>query len=295
MGQKTHPIGFRLGGVQDWHAHWFASRAQDYRRLIGEDQSIRSLIEERYGESGAISKVEIERGPQDLVVTINTARPGIIIGRGGQRVDELRGDLEKLTEKRARLNIQEVRQPELDAALVGRSVAEQIERRVAYRRAVRLAMQRTMQAGARGVKIVVAGRLGGAEIARTDKQMMGRIPLHTLRAEIDFAISVARTTFGTVGVKVWIYRVDVIPTAENLRTRSMARLSLGTSPQTQGGRGGGRTHEITAAPDQDEVAKPAEDVVPVPEVSEADADAASETTAQAADAEAPEVEEKDES
>ncbi len=235
MGQKTHPIGFRLGGVQDWRAHWFASKASDYRRLTEEDQKIRGLINDRYAESGAISRVEIERGAQDLVVTINTARPGIIIGRGGTRVDELRSDLEKLTEKRSRLNIQEIRQPELDATLVGQSIAEQLERRVAYRRAVRLAMQRTMQSGAQGIKIVVAGRLGGAEIARTDKQKEGRTPLHTLRAQIDFAVSEAKTTFGVIGIKVWIYTGDMIPSAENLRARSMARLSLGATPEGQAG------------------------------------------------------------
>jgi small subunit ribosomal protein S3 len=238
MGQKTHPIGFRLGGVQDWRAHWFASKASDYRRLTEEDQKIRGLINDRYAESGAISRVEIERGAQDLVVTINTARPGIIIGRGGTRVDELRGDLEKLTEKRSRLNIQEVRQPELDATLVGQSIAEQLERRVAYRRAVRLAMQRTMQSGALGIKVVVAGRLGGAEIARTDKQKEGRTPLHTLRAQIDFAVSEAKTTFGVIGIKVWIYTGDMIPSAENLRARAQSRLSLGANQEGQGGQGG---------------------------------------------------------
>lgn len=238
MGQKTHPIGFRLGGVQDWRAHWFASKGSDYRKLTEEDQKIRGLINGRYAESGAISRVEIERGAQDLVVTINTARPGIIIGRGGTRVDELRGDLEKLTEKRSRLNIQEIRQPELDATLVGQSIAEQLERRVAYRRAVRMAMQRTMQTGALGIKVVVAGRLGGAEIARTDKQMEGRTPLHTLRAQIDFAVSEAKTTFGVIGIKVWIYTGDMIPSAENLRARSMARLSMGASPQGQDGEDG---------------------------------------------------------
>jgi len=237
MGQKTHPIGFRLGGVQDWRAHWFASKASDYRRLTEEDQKIRGLIQDRYAESGAISRVEIERGAQDLVVTINTARPGIIIGRGGTRVDELRGDLEKLTEKRSRLNIQEIRQPELDATLVGQSIAEQLERRVAYRRAVRLAMQRTMQSGALGIKVVVSGRLGGAEIARTDKQKEGRTPLHTLRAQIDFAVSEAKTTFGVVGVKVWIYTGDMIPSAENLRARAQSRLSLGASQEGQGAQG----------------------------------------------------------
>ena len=240
MGQKTHPVGFRLGGVQDWRAHWFANKASDYRRLTEEDHEIRSLIRTRYAESGAISRVEIERGAQDLVVTINTARPGIIIGRGGTRVDELRADLEKLTEKRARLNIQEIRQPELDATLVGESIAEQLERRVAYRRAVRLAMQRTMQSGALGIKVVVAGRLGGAEIARTDKQKEGRTPLHTLRAQIDFAVSEAKTTFGVIGIKVWIYTGDMIPSAENLRARSMARLSLGESQEGQGQASGER-------------------------------------------------------
>jgi small subunit ribosomal protein S3 len=241
MGQKTHPIGFRLGGVMDWQAHWFAHRGSEYKKLTAEDHGIRTLINKQFGESGAISKIEIERGPQDLVVTINTARPGIIIGRGGQRVDELRGELEKMTEKRARLNIQEVRQPELDSVLVGRSIAEQLERRVAYRRAVRLAIQRTLQSGALGIKVVVSGRLGGADIARTDKQMEGRVPLHTLRAEIDYAVSEANTTFGTIGIKVWIYQGDIVPTAENLRARSMARLSLGTAPEQQRGRneGGG--------------------------------------------------------
>ena len=240
MGQKTHPIGFRLGGVQDWRAHWFANKASDYRRLTEEDQEIRSLIRTRYAESGAISRVEIERSAQDLVVTINTARPGIIIGRGGTRGDELRADLEKLTEKRARLNIQEIRHPELDATLVGEAIAEQLERRVAYRRAVRLAMQRTMQSGALGIKVVVAGRLGGAEIARTDKQKEGRTPLHTLRAQIDFAVSEAKTTFGVIGIKVWIYTGDMIPSAENLRARSMARLSLGESQKGQGQASGER-------------------------------------------------------
>ena len=233
MGQKTHPIGFRLGGVQDWRAHWFASKASDYRYLTEEDQAIRTLIDGRYAESGAISRVEIERGAQDLVVTINTARPGIIIGRGGTRVDDLRADLEKLTQKRSRLNIQEIRQPELDAILVGQAIAEQLERRVAYRRAVRLAMQRTMQSGALGIKVVVSGRLGGAEIARTDKQKEGRTPLHTLRAQIDFAVSEAKTTFGVIGIKVWIYTGDMIPSASNLRARSMARVSLGVARENQ--------------------------------------------------------------
>ena len=244
MGQKTHPIGFRLGGVKDWQAHWFAAKASDYRALTLEDQAIRRAIQERYGDSGAIARVEIERGPQDLVVTINTARPGIVIGRGGQRVDELRGDLERLTGKRARLNIQEMRQPELDASLVARNVAEQLERRIAYRRALRLTMQRTMQSGALGIKVKVSGRLGGAEIARTDGAMEGRIPLHTLRADVDFAIAEARTTFGQIGVKVWIYKGDVMSSDEAIRARVLDRMTAGPGPSTgRAGRGRARPAE----------------------------------------------------
>jgi len=269
LGQKTHPIGFRLGGVKDWQAHWFAPKASDYRALTLEDQQIRRAIRERYGDSGAIARVEIERGPQDLVVTINTARPGIVIGRGGQRVDELRGDLEKLTGKRARLNIQEVRQPEMDASLVARNVAEQLERRVAYRRALRLTMQRTMQAGARGIKIIVSGRLGGAEIARTDGAMEGRVPLHTLRADIDFAISEARTTFGQIGVKVWIYKGDIMSSDDAIRARVLDRMTTGPAAG-RGGRGRGRPSgggrqpgrrgqaAATRAPAEPKAGKPAE-------------------------------------
>lgn len=213
MGQKTHPIGFRLGISVPWQARWFAARGTAYAALAIEDQKIREMIKARYEESGGISKVEIERGPQELVVSIHTARPGIVIGRGGTRVDELRADLEKLTGKRARLNIQEIRQPELDAYLVARNVAEQLERRVAFRRAMRQSVTRTMQAGAEGIKLICSGRLGGAEIARAEKAMDGRVPLHTLRANIDFAIAEAATTFGRIGVKVWIYKGEVTSTA----------------------------------------------------------------------------------
>ena len=215
MGQKTHPIGFRLGISIPWQARWFAARGPAYSALAIEDQRIREMIKARYEESGGISKTEIERGPQELIVSIHTARPGIVIGRGGTRVDELRADLEKLTGKRARLNIQEIRQPELDAYLVARNVAEQLERRVAFRRAMRQSVTRTMQAGAEGIKLICSGRLGGAEIARAEKAMDGRVPLHTLRANIDFAIAEAATSFGRIGVKVWIYKGEVTSTAES--------------------------------------------------------------------------------
>jgi small subunit ribosomal protein S3 len=213
LGQKTHPIGFRLGISIPWQARWFAARGPAYSALAIEDQKIREMIKARYEESGGISKTEIERGPQELIVSIHTARPGIVIGRGGTRVDELRADLEKLTGKRARLNIQEIRQPELDAYLVARNVAEQLERRVAFRRAMRQSVTRTMQAGAEGIKLICSGRLGGAEIARAEKAMDGRVPLHTLRANIDFAIAEAATTFGRIGVKVWIYKGEVTSSA----------------------------------------------------------------------------------
>ena len=183
------------------------------------------MINKKYSEDAAIAKVEIERDTDEMVVSVHTARPGIIIGRGGARVDQLKEDLEKLTSKKARLNIQEVRQPELVAKLVGESIAEQIERRVAYRRAIKMAMQRTMQSGAKGIKVVISGRLGGAEIARTDKQKEGRTPLHTLRAQIDYAVSEAKTTYGIIGIKVWVYTGDMIPSAENLRARSLQRMS----------------------------------------------------------------------
>ena len=179
MGHKTHPIGFRLGVVKDWHSRWFAGNSKDYSAQVIEDIRVRDVIKTRYAEAG-ISRVEIERSAQDLTVNVHTARPGIVIGRGGQRVDELRKAVEAVTGgKRVRLNVLEIRQPELDAFLVARNVADQLERRVMFRRATRQAVMRSMQAGAKGIKVMVSGRLGGAEIARREKVMDGRVPLHT--------------------------------------------------------------------------------------------------------------------
>lgn len=209
MGQKTHPIGFRLGISKDWQSRWFASKPEEYRDLVKQDVEVRDIILSRYPDAG-ISKVEIERG-NDVVITIHTARPGIVIGRGGQRVEELRKELEQKSARRARLNVQEIRQPELDAYLVGRNIAEQLERRVAFRRAIRQTVLRTMQAGALGIKVLISGRLGGADIARREKAMEGRVPLHTLRADIDYAIAEAATEFGRIGIKVWIYKGDIVP------------------------------------------------------------------------------------
>ena len=210
MGHKTHPIGFRLGVIKGWQSRWFAGNGKDYSAQVVEDWRIREVIRKQYAEAG-ISRVEIERSTQDITINVHTARPGIVIGRGGQRVDELRKLVETAAGgKRVRLNVLEIRQPELDAFLVARNVADQLERRVMYRRATRQAVMRSMQAGARGIKVMVSGRLGGAEIARREKVMDGRVPLHTLRADIDYGLAEANTTMGRIGVKVWIYRGDVL-------------------------------------------------------------------------------------
>jgi len=224
MGQKTHPTGFRLGGVIDWQSQWYANNGKSYSTLLNEDRYIRDEIKKELGENGAISKIEIERGSQDISITVYTARPGIIIGRGGTRVEEVKKILEEKTNNTVRLNINEIRVPELVAKLVGESIAEQLERRVAFRRAVNTAMQRTMQVGAEGIKVVISGRLAGADIARTEKYMQGRVPLHTLRADIDYEISEANTTYGVIGIKVWIYKGDIIPTPENLLAIKTARI-----------------------------------------------------------------------
>lgn len=210
MGHKTHPIGFRLGVIKDWQVKWVGKKAADYAGQVKEDMKIREAILGRYADAG-ISRVEIQRSAQDLTVNVHTARPGIVIGRGGQRVDELRKSVEEVAGgKRVRLNVLEIRQPEQDAVLVARNIADQIERRVAYRRVIRQAVMRATQAGAKGIKVVVAGRLGGAEIARRDKAMEGRVPLHTLRADIDYGLAEAHTVMGRIGVKVWIYRGDIL-------------------------------------------------------------------------------------
>lgn len=209
MGQKIHPNGFRVGITKDWHATWFAGR-RDYATLLEQDIKIRKKISTMY-QDAAISKVDIQRDTEEVSVTIHTARPGIVIGRGGQRVDELRKELEPLTgTRRTKLNVKEIRQAELDAYLVARNVADQLERRVAFRRAMRQAVTRTMQVGAQGIKILCSGRLAGADIARHEKAMEGRVPLHTLRADIDYGLAEAQTEFGVIGVKVWICKGEIL-------------------------------------------------------------------------------------
>jgi small subunit ribosomal protein S3 len=208
VGHKVHPIGLRLGIIKDWESKWYAEK--NYADLLHEDLRIRKLIRERLRDA-AVTRIEIERSANQVTVTIHTAKPGIVIGKAGTKVEELRRQLEELTGKRIRLNIQEIKQPELDAQLVARSIAEQIERRVSYKRAMKQAVARAMQRGAKGIKIVVAGRLGGSEMSRRDREVAGKVPLQTLRADIDYGQAEALTTLGMIGVKVWIYKGDVLP------------------------------------------------------------------------------------
>src|SRR5574341_960842 len=207
MGQKVHPHGFRLGYIYDWNSKWYADR--NYTDLLHEDLAIRKAITKMLPEAG-IAKVEIERNANQITVSIHTARPGIVSGRGGQRVDELRNGLEKVTGRKVRVNINEIRLPEVEAPLVARAVAEQIERRVSHRRAIKQAAMRAMQRGAQGVRMKISGRLGGADMSRKDQERQGRVPLHTLKADVDYGTSEAATTLGRIGVKVWIYKGDII-------------------------------------------------------------------------------------
>ncbi len=207
MGRKIHPIGFRLGITKDWFSRWYSER--EYTRYLQEDMQIRRKIMEELPDA-AISRIEVERTPKEIRATIHTARPGIVIGKGGQKVEALKKELEQLTGKRVSLPVAEIRQPDLDAVLVANNIAEQIGKRVSYRRAMKQAILRAMRQGAKGVKIKVSGRLGGAEMARTVWEMAGRVPLHTIRADIDFGLAHAYTTYGRIGVKVWIYKGDII-------------------------------------------------------------------------------------
>ena len=207
MGQKTHPHGFRLGVVKDWKSRWYAEG--DFPKLLKEDETIRQYLHRRLAHA-AISRVEIERKPNKIVVTINTARPGVVIGKRGSEVDKIRDELKVLTESEVSVNVEEVKRPELDAYLVAENVAHQIRQRISFRRAMRRAVQSAMRAGAEGIRIQCSGRLGGAEIARREGYHEGRVPLHTLRADIDYAQITAKTTYGTVGVKCWIFTGEVV-------------------------------------------------------------------------------------
>ena len=208
MGHKVHPYGFRIGIIRGWKAKWYDEK--HYLETLHDDLKLRKEIKRRLRE-GAVARVEMDRQGNDIVVTIFTARPGIVIGRGGQRAEELRSELEKLCGKKVKLSIKEVEQPETEATLVARNIADSLERRVAFRRAMKQAAFKTRQAGAKGIRISCAGRLGGAEIARRETVREGRLPLHTLCADIDYGVAEAATTMGNIGVKVWIYKGNIIP------------------------------------------------------------------------------------
>ena len=208
MGHKVHPYGFRIGIIRGWKAKWYDEK--HYLETLHDDLKLRKEIKRRLRE-GAVARVEMDRQGNDIVVTIFTARPGIVIGRGGQRAEELRSELEKICGKKVKLSIKEVEQPETEAMLVARNIADSLERRIAFRRAMKQAAFKTRQAGAKGIRISCAGRLGGAEIARRETVREGRLPLHTLCADIDYGVAEAATTMGNIGVKVWIYKGNIIP------------------------------------------------------------------------------------
>ena len=208
MGRKVHPIGFRLGYIKDWQSKWFAEK--NYTEQLHEDFAIRDLIFKELA-GAAVSRIEIERSANKVEVTIYTAKPGVVIGKRGANVDVLKGQLETLSGKKIKLNINEIHQPELDAQLVAESIGEQITKRVSFKRAMKQAAQRAMRLGAQGILIKCSGRLGGSEMARTVPEMQGRVPRHTLRADIDYAVYHAHTTYGRIGVKVWIYRGEIFP------------------------------------------------------------------------------------
>jgi len=263
MGQKVNPHGFRLGITTDFKSRWFADSqkpGQRYRDYVDEDVKIRKVLSQGMERAG-ISKVEIERTRDRVRVDIHTARPGIVIGRRGAEADRIRGDLEKLTGKQVQLNILEVKNPEIDAQLVAQGIAEQLSSRVSFRRAMRKGMQSTMKSGAKGIRVQVSGRLGGAEMSRTEFYREGRVPLHTLRADIDYGFYEARTTFGRIGVKVWIYKGDALPTrSEREAAAAAARLGQRGPAAARPRRGGSDAPAVEANPE----ATPVEAVVEVP-------------------------------
>jgi len=230
MGHKIHPVGMRLGITRTWDSRWFEKK--HYIDWLHEDAAIRKFFN-RWMRSAAISRIEIERRANQARVIVNTAKPGIIIGKRGVGIEDIRKSLEQLTRKNVQVNVMEIKHPELDARLVGQNIVDQLEKRIAFRRAMKQAISRSMKAGARGVKVQVSGRLGGAEIARTERNADGKVPLHTLRADIDYATVEAFTTFGRIGVKVWIYRGEVLPE----QPRGEGRTERSERRRERGGRG----------------------------------------------------------
>ncbi len=241
MGQKTNPVGFRLGVIRGWDSNWYEDGS--YADKIVEDHEIRRYLEARLKRAG-LSRVVIERTPKRVILTLHTSRPGVIIGRGGSEVEKLREELKTLTDKDIQININEIKRPELDASLVAQNIAQQLEGRVSYRRAMKQAMGAAMRMGAQGIRIKLAGRLGGAEMGRVEQYLEGRVPLHTMRADIDFAEATAFTIYGTSGVKVWIFHGEVIgkpdlsPNATAQRQQNAAP-SVPERRRRDGGRDGG--------------------------------------------------------
>src|SRR3954467_10935408 len=239
MGQKVHPESMRVGIIHDWKSSWFNEK--QFSEYLMEDLAIRDHIDEKLGHAG-LSEITIRKDANEVEVNINTARPGIVIGKGGSEVDALRRELHRMTGKAVKVNILEIKRPELDARLVAQSIAEQLQNRVAFRRAMKRALTSAMRSGAKGVKIQVSGRLGGAEMARTEGYSDGRVPLHTMRADIDYGFTEARTTFGRIGVKVWINKGEIMPSGfQQDLTELEAPQAVGSGPGGggPGGRGGG--------------------------------------------------------
>ena len=243
MGQKVHPGGFRVGYIHDWKSNWFNER--EFGDYLLEDLAIRDHIEERLSHAG-LSDIEIRKQRGEVTVDIHTARPGIVIGKSGAEVDALRRDLHKLTDKPVRVNIREIKRPELDAKLVAQSIAEQLQNRVAFRRAMKRALTSAMRSGAKGVRVQVSGRLGGGDMARTQRYSDGRVPLHTLRADIDYGFIEAKTTTGRIGVKCWINKGEVMP--EGFRSGEVGEDELGDGPGARAGRGGRQPDRDSGAP-----------------------------------------------
>lgn len=236
MGQKANPIGQRLGIIRGWESNWYGGR--NYADKLAEDEKIRNYLKARLSK-GSISKIVIERTMKLITVTIHTARPGIIIGKGGKEVDKLKEEIKKLTKKEVQINIFEIKRPELDARLVADSIARQIEGRISFRRAIKMSIASTMRMGAEGIKVKCSGRLAGAEIARVEGYMEGRVPLHTLRADIDYALAEAHTSFGRIGVKVWICKGELYGKRDLSPNAQSAQREKQQQPQGGGDRRGG--------------------------------------------------------
>ncbi len=236
MGQKVHPYGFRLGVTKTWRSRWFAK--QDYAKLLAEDLELKDSLRERLKAAG-VSSVEVDRPGNKLRITIHTSRPGIIIGRKGAEIEKLKGDLAKKTKREVFIDIQEVHKPELDAQLVSESIALQLEKRVAFRRAMRKAVDSALRFGCKGIKVRVSGRLNGAEIARTEWYLQGQLPLHTLRADIDYGFSEAYTTYGVIGIKCWVYKGEILPGGQRrgLRNEPEPRRAPSRDRRDRGDRG----------------------------------------------------------